>query len=146
MKQSKFIRAAQPSTPVTFLKEFAHPMENIWGSADCNELNGLSAFVSMRPGCSGQGIRSALCIEACLGQSSDPNICSIVATSVSLASTCTALCWVPIHKPHTNISTCLEPNSSQYMKSFHCSFWPIGKNSLLTYFQRLKIAFVCVCV
>lgn len=120
--EAKFIRAAQPSTHVTFLKGFTHPLENVWGSAGCNELNELSAFVSMRLGCSGPGIRSALCVEACLGQSTDLNICSIVATSVSLASTCTALCWVPIHKPHTNISTCLEPNSSQYMKSFHHSF------------------------
>jgi len=145
MKQSNFVRAAQPSMYVTFLKRFAHLLENVWGSTDCNELNELSAFVSMRLGCSGLGIRSALCFEACLSQSTDPNICSIVATSVSLASTCTALCWVPIHKPHTNISTCLEPNSSQYMKSFHHNFQPIGKNSLRTYFWRLKIAFLCVC-
>lgn len=92
------------------------------GSTDCNELNELSAFVSVRLGCSGPGVRSALCTEASLGQTTDPNVCSIMATSVSLASTCMALCWVPIHKPHTNISTCFEPNSSQYMKSFHHSF------------------------
>lgn len=31
-----------------FLKEFAHLLENVWGSTDCSELNELSAFVSER--------------------------------------------------------------------------------------------------
>lgn len=147
MKQSQFILAAQPSAHVTFLKWLAYLLENVWGSTDCNELNELSAFFSMRLGCLGLGIRSALCTGACLCQLTDPNICSFMATSVSLASTCMALCWVPIHKPHTNISTCLEPNARQYMKSFHHSFLSNRKKFSINLFLEVKNSiFACVCM
>lgn len=53
-------------------------------SAGCNELNELPALVSMRLGCSGLPVRSALYIELCLGQLMDPSILSTMASSAPL--------------------------------------------------------------